>query len=296
MKDINARNEYLEKLANQFELRFINYVPESAWLGHGPFMRYLIAEMKPKVFVELGSHNGFSYFAACEKAKELRYDHKFYAVDTWEGDAHTGGFSSSIFQNVKEQNFSYVKSSTLMQTTFNQAVSQFEESSINLLHIDGLHTESAVTEDFENWLPKMRTDGVILFHDICVRHQDFGVFKLWEKLKLNYSYLEFPHSYGLGVLFLGKIPSKGLKDLVELGSLAEHVLYQGVFGAHGDGVLQSQLRRFEHELTLLKTHDNGVKAVNKRKSITRLIFGLLPIKVKNYLKSRFLQSMSGKSR
>jgi len=46
----------------------------------------------------------------------------------------------------------------------------------------------------------------------------------------------------------------------------------------------------------LKTHDSGVKAVYKRKSITRLFFGLLPTKVKNYLKSRFLQSKSGKSR
>jgi hypothetical protein len=292
----NASEDYLRSLANRFDLRFISFVPESAWLGHGPFMRYLIEEMKPKVFVELGSHNGFSYFAACEKAHELRYNHNFYAVDTWEGDAHTGEFSSSIFQSVKEQNSNYLKSSSLIRTTFNQAVSQFEESSIDLLHIDGLHTESAVTEDFENWLPKMRPDGVILFHDICVRHQDFGVFNLWEKLKLDYSYLEFPHSYGLGVLFLGKIPSKGLKVLAELGSLAGHVLYQGVFGAHGDGVLQSQLRRYEHELTLWKTHNNGDKAVNKRKSTTRLIFGLLPTKVKNYLKSRLLQSKSGKSR
>jgi hypothetical protein len=243
-------------------------------------MRYLIEEQKPRIFVELGSHNGFSYFAACEKARELDYEHNFYAIDTWEGDAHTGAFESSVYSKVKSINSYYLNESSLLRTTFNQAVEQFQDSSIDLLHIDGFHTEEAVTEDFKNWLPKMSNNGIVILHDISVLHQDFGVYKLWNTLKDKYVHLEFPHSYGLGVVFLGEAPSNGLKKLIRIGDVNRQFLYQGVFAAHGDGILQAQLRIYESEIRQLHLMSSQVKVTVKELDFKRRVFELLPRKIR----------------
>ncbi|MBR7538681.1 hypothetical protein KC221_21010, partial [Mycobacterium tuberculosis] len=48
-----------------------NIVAESAWLEHGPFAFWLIDALRPRTFVELGTHGGFSYFAFCQAVQRL---------------------------------------------------------------------------------------------------------------------------------------------------------------------------------------------------------------------------------
>lgn len=86
---------------------------------------------------------------------------------------------------------------------FDEAVRAFEDSSIDLLHIDGLHTYEAVKHDYETWLPKVnKENGIILFHDVSEKSKDFGVYELWGELQEKYEALTFEHYHGLGVIFL----------------------------------------------------------------------------------------------
>jgi len=208
---------------------------DSAWLGHAPFAAWLIEQFKPRSFVELGTYTGFSYLAICQAIKQLGYEAKCFAVDTWQGDEHTGHYGDEIFEKLRTQHDeSYGSFSSLLRMTFDQALEQFEPGSVDLLHIDGLHTYEAVKHDYESWLPKMSRNGVILFHDTHIRDEGFGVWKLWDELAQAYPSITFTHSAGLGCLFVGgDIDPDKLKFLE---SEKEVELTKALFTALGENV------------------------------------------------------------
>lgn len=184
-----------------------------SWQGHIPFAFSLMQIVKPACFVELGSHKGDSYFAFCDAVKRFNLPAKCYAVDTWQGDEHAGLYGNEIFEQVAEKNSRrYSEFSTLLRCTFDEALAQFQEKSIDILHIDGLHTYEAVKHDFETWRNKLSDKGIVLFHDTCVHEPDFGVWKFWEEISKNHPHFEFRHSNGLGVLALGQNAAELISD------------------------------------------------------------------------------------
>jgi len=171
------------------------------WSGHIPFARDLIAAVQPALLVELGTHYGESYFTFCQCIREEGGDTRAFAVDTWCGDTHTGRYGEDVFEDVDQYNrANYESFSRLLRMPFDDACAGFSDQSIDLLHIDGLHSYEAVKHDFETWLPKMSPGGVVLIHDIAVQQEGFGAHKYWQELKASYSTFEFFHSCGLGVL------------------------------------------------------------------------------------------------
>ena len=175
---------------------------KGAWSKHVPFAYELVRDLNPRIIVELGTHRGESYFSMCQSVKDHVLPTVCYAVDTWKGDEHAGIYGNEIFlevNQINEDNFSNF--SYLVRSTFEDAAKNFSDDSIDLLHIDGFHTYDAVKSDFDGWIAKVAPSGIVLFHDIMVRHDDFGVWKFWEELKKDYETFEFKHGYGLGVLF-----------------------------------------------------------------------------------------------
>ncbi|MDD2482680.1 MAG: class I SAM-dependent methyltransferase [Candidatus Shapirobacteria bacterium] len=174
------------------------------WAGHKYFAYDLVRNIKPKTIVELGTHKGTSFFSMCQAVKDEQLDCNLYAIDSWEGDKQAGFYDNTVLNEVKEIKDKFYKSLkiNLIKKYFDDALLEFEDNSIDLLHIDGLHTYEAVRHDFNNWISKVKKDGIVMFHDIAEKKEDFGVYKLWDELKNKYSSLEFFHSHGLGVLFL----------------------------------------------------------------------------------------------
>lgn len=178
---------------------------DSAWIGHRYFGYDLVRNTKPKTIVELGTHKGGSFFSFCQAVKDAGLSTKLYAIDTWQGDKHAGKYDESVFdlvKNLSKELYSELNIS-LIKKSFNQALEKFSNNTIDILHIDGLHTYEAVKEDFDNWMPKVKENGIILLHDVFEKTDDFGVYKLWNELKKKYKYLEFENSHGLGILFKG---------------------------------------------------------------------------------------------
>ncbi len=177
---------------------------ESAWYGHVPFAAWLVPACRPRLLVELGTHAGVSYSAFCEAVVRHGLPTRCFAVDTWRGDEHAGAYGDGVYDGLRafhDQHFAQF--STLLRMTFDDASERMAPGSIDLLHIDGLHTYDAARHDFERWKPLLSDRAVVLFHDTCVRGQDFGVWKLWEELRRHYPGFEFLHRHGLGVLGVG---------------------------------------------------------------------------------------------
>ena len=241
----------------------------SAWKEHIPFAFQCVDMLKPHCIVELGTHFGDSYFAFCEAVDELKLNTHCYAVDTWMGDEHAGYYGSEVFDIVEHHNQeNYKNFSTLIRSTFNEAINQFADQQIDLLHIDGMHNYDAVKEDFENWLPKMSKYGVILFHDTQVKERNFGVWKLWNEVCHHYPHFEFHHGYGLGVLGVGDelpIPMQNLFN----AQPKEKSLYGGVFAILGGKVQlannsdRSKYERYHHPVAEVR-HKSTIKKLLKR--------------------------------
>lgn len=198
------------------------------WMGHLPFAKFIIETLRPAVFVELGTHTGNSYFAFCQSAVECGLNGSFHAVDTWRGDEHSELYGDEVFAMVQAHNSAYYSQiSTLKRMTFDEALNDFSDASINLLHIDGFHTYEAVSHDFSTWAPKVKPDGVVLFHDICEKTKDFGVWRFWEELKQRYPTMEFHHSHGLGVLFMSDGTQEKVRQAID--SLVKNNFHSSLF-------------------------------------------------------------------
>jgi glycosyltransferase involved in cell wall biosynthesis/GT2 family glycosyltransferase len=185
-----------------FESEVILNDLDSAWAGHRYFAYDLIANLKPKTVVELGTHRGTSFFAFCQAVKDQKLDCSVYAVDNWKGDPHASFYGEEVYDLVKDITNKFYSSlqTHFLRMNFDEAVDRFDDKSIDLLHIDGYHTYEVVRHDFGTWISKISDNGFILFHDTSEKKDDFGVFRFWDELKKKYKTIEFYHSHGLGIL------------------------------------------------------------------------------------------------
>lgn len=230
-------------LTHPFSLALPHRLTEvSSWHEHIPFAFALVAATRPRVLVELGTHRGDSFGAFCQAVEGLALPTACYAVDTWRGDEHAGAYGEEIFEELRAYHDSrYGRFSRLIRSTFDEARSHFADGSIDLLHIDGLHTREAVAHDFEAWKAKLSVGAVVLFHDINVRERDFGVWSLWQELSGLHPSFAFVHGHGLGLLAVGRQAPAEVLELCGLPEAGQAVIRER-FSALGSRVgLMGQL-------------------------------------------------------
>jgi hypothetical protein len=184
--------------------------PAASWAGHRRFGYDLVRNLRPRRLVELGVCLGTSFFAFCQAVKDGGLDTELVAVDTWKGDEHTGFYGPGYleqFNGIWRDRFPRL-AVRQVRRPFDEARTEVKDASVDLLHLDGLHTYEAARHDYETWSDCVRDGGVILFHDIAVRDdgRGFGIYRLWDELKARFPTAEFAHSCGLGVLFTSDPP------------------------------------------------------------------------------------------
>ena len=229
----------------------------SPWNGHRQFAYDLLHALKPRTVVELGTHYGCSFFAFLQACKDFDLETEVIAIDSWEGDPQAGFYGDEVWDTVNrtiEQLF-LNQNYKLIRKFFDDAVSSFNDESIDIIHIDGLHTYDAVKNDFEKWLPKLSTDGIILFHDVA-SEKGYGTNVFWEEICNEYKYYyTFSHSWGLGVLF-----PKGDKyyRVFEENNFVDKVLVYEYFAKY-----KLQNLQLKDHILMVQERDKALEATEK---------------------------------
>ena len=214
-----------------------------SWHAHIPFVRALIDLLTPELVVELGVHKGDSLLAMAQALAELGQPGRVVGIDTWQGDVHAGQYAGDgILADLMQRAVIHGPRVTLLRCRFEDAVPGFADGSIDLLHIDGLHTYEAVRQDFDTWRPRLSRRGVVMFHDTAVKVGDFGVHRLWDEVSdLGVSF-DFPYGNGLGVLALGPDVPVPVLRLLQLLAAPDGALLRR-FAAAGEALEGKSQRR-----------------------------------------------------
>ncbi|MBV9492523.1 MAG: class I SAM-dependent methyltransferase [Verrucomicrobia bacterium] len=245
----------------------------SAWYGHIPFAHWIVAAVRPRTLVELGTHYGVSYSAFCESVVRNGLDTRCYAVDTWRGDAQAGYYGEDVYWGFQRfHDGRYRAFSELLRCTFDEALPYLPDGLVDLLHIDGLHTYEAVKHDFESWRSKLSDRAIVLFHDTNVRERDFGVWRLWEELCTRFPSFEFLHGYGLGLLAVGRVVSSqvaalcSLRDPVQVHAVRERfsLLGERWDPAQGNRAQERELAARDARILALETEAARLKALEEQ--------------------------------
>ena len=80
MKDMDSL------LAQVLAFRPNRLVPPFDLQGHIPFVAWLVKELQPATFVQLGTQSGNLYFAACQTVAENSLPTRCWAVGTWQAE------------------------------------------------------------------------------------------------------------------------------------------------------------------------------------------------------------------
>ena len=204
-----------------------------SWIKHIPFAFFLIDVLRPEVVVELGVHTGNSFSAFCQAVNRLELKTKCYGVDTWEGDDQAGLYEGTVFDDLNGYvNEKYQDIAILLKMTFDEALDYFPDKSVDLLHIDGLHTYDAARKDYEMWLPKISDKGLVVIHDTAIKDDDYGVWKLWEEISSGYESFNFEHGYGLGIAVIGKGVNDRFRRFID--EINKNLIYQNMFRRLGE--------------------------------------------------------------
>ena len=132
----------------------------TAWSGHGELAIKLVDTFKPSTIVD--EHTGFR--------------------DTFH----------LVTELLEETGLANVN---LIKGDFNEIVKVWSKQ-INILHIDGLHTYEAVSNDYKKWSKFCTEDSIILFHDVESFPHSVG--KFFSELE-GFKIIK-PDSAGLGII------------------------------------------------------------------------------------------------
>ncbi len=141
----------------------------------------LVYEVHPKICVEIGVFGGSSVYPTARALKFLK-EGVIYAIDPWSNIECTQGYTSDdpnygwwnqidlekVYCDFKSLIESHGLSPycNIMRMTSKEALLTFADESIDILHIDGNHTEEVAFADAQMFLPKLKKGGYLWFDDV----------------------------------------------------------------------------------------------------------------------------------
>ena len=166
----------------QYVLRHQKVIPGWCVPEKAEKLMDLIYETHPQVCVEIGVYGGSSVYPMASALAFLKKG-IIHAIDPWQEEECLVGYTPDNPNYDWWKNHSHLEAiyqqflmtltkhklkpyCHVMRMTSEQALSDFKDESIDILHIDGNHTENVAYSDAEMWLPKVKKGGYIWFDDV----------------------------------------------------------------------------------------------------------------------------------
>lgn len=191
MRYANTVIRQKKQLPPNHVLSFIDSI-ESTWKGHEKFAIWLVNRLRPKTIVDLGFDTGLSTIAFAYRNRG-----QVFGIDWFQdGNYAEKSFAlDSAFSNISNAiRFNYAKNIHLIIGPFSYMSKNWKRK-IDILHIDWAHSYRSAREHFLNWSQFLKSDSVILMHDVSAFPDGAG--RAFQELPLPK--LIFPNSHGLGV-------------------------------------------------------------------------------------------------
>ena len=251
----------------------VELTPVSDWSGLAPVLFALFSVLRPRRFVELGFDQGTSFFAACQAAEQLAPVTQCIGVDSCIRRPQSGTDIDPAYGKFLSQLQSRFPTQHIIHGSFRDALECFDDSSIDLLHIDVKPISELASEVFASWLPKMSDRGTIVLHDISSHKRGYTVWRLWDELKHIYPAYSFYHCNGLGILYVGHKNSAISQAIQVLTSNAEYATLTQLFFEQLGGQSSAEtatLRRMIDEISGGGFHEQeGLYTLLKSNSLAR---------------------------
>ncbi len=161
-------------------------------------MMELTAATSPDIFVEIGVFGGMSFLPVAATMKYKKRGIAF-GIDPWEvspcllgnEEVHKKWWSKVNFPQIYSKFITHMHENNLvnyfkiLKMTSEKALSLFEDNSIDIIHIDGNHSEESALFDATNWLPKVKVGGYIWFDDVNWQTTERAVSYLYQYCTLD---------------------------------------------------------------------------------------------------------------
>lgn len=136
---------------------------EENWFTYPNVYRLMVDRCEPNgTIVELGAWKRRSSSFLVVEAKNKSPNINIHIVDTWLGsEEHTKEMKDNLYQKFKSNMSRLDGLYQAHRMTTDEAVSLFEDASLDAVFIDADHSYGAVKKDIANWMPKVRNGAAI---------------------------------------------------------------------------------------------------------------------------------------
>ena len=135
----------------------------------------LILIKEPQVVVEIGVFGGKSLIPMAFALKEIGQG-KIFGIDPWSNDASTEGMDGENYRWWQQVDHDLILAGLLDKIVQFKLFSQIQLireraehtapiHNIDILHIDGNHSEESAYTDVQKWIPLVKRGGIIIFDD-----------------------------------------------------------------------------------------------------------------------------------
>ena len=158
----------------------------------------LVLQEKPNIVVEVGVWKGLSLASFC--AASYTHQCAVFAVDPWSEDAMAeNGYNQNLSEKQWQldsiynkflrdfKNLDLDKNLTVYRQTSLEASARFPNGRVDILHLDGAHTEWDSCRDLVAWTPCIKSGGYFIMDDA-----NWDTMKLVQELsKFKYDHVTY---------------------------------------------------------------------------------------------------------